>query len=126
MNASPATLRVLIVDDEDTLRSFMVRALRSDGHAVDEASDSAGALAGIAAAEQPYDVVISDIVMPDADGIALALKIAKESPQTDVVLISGYPAELERARNLEALVRATLAKPFTMDDLRKLVAGLAA
>ena len=126
MNASPATLRVLIVDDEDTLRSFMVRALRSDGHAVDEASDSAGALARIAEAEQPYDVVISDIVMPDADGIALALKIAKESPDTAVVLISGYPAELERARNLEALVRATLAKPFTMDDLRTLVARLAA
>jgi hypothetical protein len=40
------------------------------------------------------------------------------------VLISGHPAELERARNLEALVSATLAKPFTMDDLRKLVACL--
>lgn len=125
MNSSPASLRVLVVDDEDTLRSFMVRALRSDGHFVDEARDSAGALTLMGGAEEPYDVVISDIVMPDADGIALALKVAKESPQTAVVLISGYPAELERARNLEALVRATLAKPFTMDDLRRLVAGLA-
>jgi two-component system, cell cycle response regulator CpdR len=124
MAAEPASLRVLVVDDEPTLRAFMVRALAGDGHEVAIAEDGAGALEAIAAAEQPFDVVISDIVMPETDGISLALKIAKESPSTAVVLISGYPAELERARNLEALVRATLAKPFTMDDLKKLVAGL--
>lgn len=121
--ASP--LRVLVVDDEETLRAFMVRALRNDGHEVKAAEDGAEALAHIAA-DPPYDVVISDVVMPEIDGIALALKIAKESPETAVVLISGYPAELKRASNLDALVRATLGKPFTMDDLCKLVAGIAA
>ncbi|MGF1624860.1 MAG: response regulator [Alphaproteobacteria bacterium] len=125
MAGATAPLRVLVVDDEVTLRAFMVRALRGDGHEVAFAEDGAGALAQIAGAEHPFDVVISDIVMPETDGIALALKIAKDSPQTAVVLVSGYPAELERARNLDALVRATLAKPFTMDDLCKLVTSLA-
>jgi len=125
MVAAPALLRVLVVDDEASLRAFMVRALRADGHDVAEAEDGESALAQIATADPPFDVVISDIVMPETDGITLALKIAKDSPQTAVVLVSAYPSELERARNLEALVRATLAKPFTMDDLRRLVAGLA-
>lgn len=125
MTPARVPLRVLVVDDEPTLRAFMVRALSGDGHDVAIAEDGSGALAAIAAAEPPFDVVVSDIVMPETDGISLALKIAKESPHTAVVLISGYPAELERARNLDALVRATLAKPFTMDDLRSLVAGLA-
>ncbi|MEZ5669869.1 MAG: response regulator [Alphaproteobacteria bacterium] len=119
-----APARVLVVDDEAGLRSFMVRALEADGHTVAAAEDGAGALAEIAAAEAPFDVVISDIVMPETDGIALALKIAKESPRTAVVLVSGYPQELARARGLEALVRATLAKPFTMEELRRLVADL--
>jgi DNA-binding response OmpR family regulator len=122
MADSPA--RVLVVDDEAGLRAFMVRALRADGHEVAEAEDGASALAQVAAAEQPFDVVNSDIVMPETDGIALALKLAKESPQTAVVLVSGHPEELHRARGLEALVRATLAKPFTMDELKTLVAGL--
>ena len=125
MPAFPAPLRVLVVDDEPTLRSFMVRALAGDGHEVVAAEDGGEALAAIAAADRPFDVLISDIVMPETDGIALALKIAKESPATAVVLVSGYPAELERARNLDALVRATLAKPFTMDDLKSLVASIA-
>lgn len=122
MGENPA--RVLVVDDEPGLRAFMVRALRADGHEVAEAEDGASALAQVADAEQPFDVVISDIVMPELDGITLALKLAKESPRTAVVLVSGYPEEMQRARGLEALVRATLAKPFTMDELKTLVAGL--
>ncbi len=108
--------RILVVDDEEALRTFMARALSGDGHETFQAGDGLEALARLA--EQPVDLLISDIVMPELDGLALALKVAKDHPATSIILVSGYPDELRRAYNLEALVAAIIAKPFSVEDLR--------
>ncbi len=55
--------------------------------------------------------------MPQLDGIALALKVGNEFPGLRVVLMTGYTAERERARNLDALVHEVISKPFSLDEI---------
>ena len=55
--------------------------------------------------------------MPRIDGVALALKAAKEYPALRTVLMTGYAAERERAHNLDALVHAVVSKPFTLEEI---------
>ena len=61
--------------------------------------------------------LLTDIVMPRIDGVALALKAAKEYPALRIVLMTGYAAERERAHNLDALVHAVVSKPFTLEEI---------
>jgi CheY-like chemotaxis protein len=68
-------------------------------------------------AEQKFDLMVTDIVMPGLDGIALALKAAKEYPSLKILLMTGYATERQRAHNLEALVHTVLAKPFSLKEL---------
>lgn len=107
--------RVLVAEDEAPVREFVVRALQHAGHEVAAAADGLEALELLHAAR--YDLLVTDIRMPGLDGIALALKVGKDWPQTAVVLTSGYATERQRAHNLQALVHAVIAKPF---DLKKL------
>ena len=69
-----------------------------------------------------YDLLLTDIVMPVMDGIALALAVARDYPGLPVLLMSGYPKERQRAHNMDVLVHDILAKPFTLDQLQKAVA----
>jgi DNA-binding response OmpR family regulator len=112
--------RILVVDDEAPMGAFLQRALTRAGHAVTTAPDGLAATAALAAA--PFDLMLSDIVMPGLDGIALALKAAKEYPAMKILLMSGYESERQRAHNLEALAHRILAKPFTLDELCATVA----
>jgi DNA-binding response OmpR family regulator len=107
--------RILIAEDSDEVRAFVARALSSEGHLVDTVRDGVQALEALA--EETYDLVIADIVMPELDGISLALKIAKEQPNLPILLMTGYPAERERAHNLDALIRDVIVKPFTLKDI---------
>jgi CheY-like chemotaxis protein len=113
--------RILVADDELALRSFVARALAGAGHEVAEAEDGSEALAKLAAA--PYDLLLSDIVMPGMDGIELALIATHRQPNLRVLLMSGHADQRERAHNLDALVRDVIAKPFTLADIRAKVAA---
>jgi two-component system, cell cycle response regulator CpdR len=99
---------ILIADDEEPLRGFVARALQLDGHSVDAAA--------------VYDLLLTDIRMPMMDGIALALAAAKERPTLPILLMTGYADQRERARDLDALIRDVLIKPFSLADLRATVA----
>jgi DNA-binding response OmpR family regulator len=107
--------RILIAEDSDEVRAFVAKALSRDGHIVETVEDGAQALEALA--EDRYDLVIADIVMPELDGISLALKVAKDQPELPILLMTGYPAERERAHNLDALIRDVIVKPFTLDDI---------
>lgn len=118
-------LTVLVVDDEKGLRAVMKRTLEGKGYRVVEAADGNQALE-VLRQERP-DLVISDIIMPDCDGIEAILAIKKESPGTKVLAISG--GGRVHAMDLLALApRAgaddTLDKPFRQSDLLKRVADL--
>jgi CheY-like chemotaxis protein len=108
--------RVLIAEDEDTLRALCARALRSDGHEVVTASDGSDALEALARGH--FDLILTDIRMPIMDGIALALAAARDYPDVSILLMTGYADQRERAHGLDALIHDVIAKPFTLATLR--------
>jgi two-component system cell cycle response regulator CpdR len=112
---------ILIADDEEPLRGFVARALQLDGHTVDSACDGGEALDLLSAPGAGYDLLLTDIRMPIMDGIALALAAAKLHPEMPILLMTGYADQRERARDLEALIKDVLTKPFSLSDLRQAV-----
>ncbi len=104
--------RILVAEDEVAVREFVRRALLHQGHDVTTAADGIEALALLNGGD--FELLITDIVMPGMDGIALALKVAKECPATAILMMTGYAAERQRAHNLDALIHQVLAKPFSL------------
>ena len=119
--------RILIAEDEETLRGFIRRALGEAGHTVAVAADGAEALAVLVREQGAFDLLLADIKMPVMDGIALALAAARDYPDVAILLMTGYAEQRERAHGLEALIHGVIAKPFTLAELRfEVAAALAA
>ena len=107
--------RVLVAEDDMAVQSFVCRALAHRGHEVTGVDDGLRALEALR--DQDFDALLTDIVMPGMDGIALALKVARDRPELPVLLMTGYSAERQRAHNLEALVFTVISKPFTLAQI---------
>lgn len=114
--------RILVVDDEEAVRSLIARGLALDGHSVEMAGDGAEALEVITACEGRFDLVLSDIRMPLMDGIAMALAAKRDFPDLVILLMTGYAEQRERAKSLENIVVDVLTKPFGLAELRSTVA----
>lgn len=113
--------RILIADDEESIRGLVRRALELDGHSVSTAGDGAEALDMLADDGEGFDLLLSDIRMPIMDGIALALAVARDRPALPILLMTGFADQRERAANLEALVHDVVTKPFTIARIRAAV-----
>jgi DNA-binding NtrC family response regulator len=109
------TARILVVEDEPGVRDFVKRGLLSVGHDVVTAEDGQQALEYLE--KQKFDLMVTDIVMPGIDGIALSLKAAKDHPDLKILMMTGYSTERQRAHNLETLIHTVLAKPFSLKAL---------
>ena len=105
---------ILVAEDEESVRVFVARALEHAGHAVTAVGD--GMQAVDALHRDRFDLLVTDIVMPQMDGITLALKATKDWPDMAVLLMTGFAAERQRAHNLEALIHKVISKPFEMRD----------
>ena len=116
--------RILVAEDEDSVRIFVARALTAKGHEVTHVADGGAALEALAA--EPYDLLLTDIVMPVMDGIALALKVTAEQPGLPILMMTGYAAEKQRAYNLETLIADVITKPFTLQEITEAVEGVLA
>jgi CheY-like chemotaxis protein len=112
--------RILITEDEDSLRSFVARALRLDGHETVEAADGAEGLEALGTGE--FDLLLSDIRMPVMDGIELAHKASANHPDLKILLMTGYAEQRERADDLMEKIVDVVSKPFTLPDIRTAVA----
>jgi CheY-like chemotaxis protein len=112
--------RILVADDEGTLRGFLCRALVEDDHDVLLAADGAEAL-NLLNAEEGFDLLLTDIKMPVMDGIALALAAARDDPDLTILLMTGYADQRERAHGLDALIDGIITKPFSVDEIRSAV-----
>ena len=110
--------RVLIADDEESMRTLVARAIAMDGHDTVTAEDGAEALEILSREQGAFDLLLTDIQMPVMDGIALALAAARDFPDLTILLMTGYADEFERARHTGVTI---LAKPFNIDALRELV-----
>jgi len=107
--------RILIAEDDAAVQSFVSRALDHRGHDTKAVDDGGEALEALKFAG--YDLLITDIVMPRMDGIALALKVARDYPDLPVLLMTGYSQERQRAHNLEALIHDVVMKPFSLKQI---------
>jgi CheY-like chemotaxis protein len=107
--------KVLVAEDDGAVNAFVVRALRHRGHEVTSVADGLQALDALGG--ERYDLLLTDIVMPGMDGIALSLKAAKDRPDLRILLMTGFAAERQRAHNLEALIHKVIAKPFSLAEI---------
>jgi two-component system cell cycle response regulator CpdR len=107
-------IRILLAEDEDAMRAYLARALENAGYdvvAVDRGTEALPLLE-----TQHFDLLLSDIVMPEMDGIELAQRCAEVSPATKVMFITGFAAVTLKA-NREAPQAKVLSKPFHLKDL---------
>lgn len=124
--------KILLIDDEADMRALMSRILESDGHTVTTAESGRFVVNGLAQDDfaSAYDIVVTDIVMPDVEGLETIRLLKRANPRTKIVAVSGGgryagPGKyLQLARNLGA--DATLAKPFSVAILLVTVNALLA
>jgi CheY-like chemotaxis protein len=117
--AAPGGLRILVVEDQVDSRDYLVRVLRADGHAVEEAEDCAGARARLAAA--PFDLLLADAGLPDGDGWALVREAQRGWPTLRAGVVTGWDAGPERQE--ASGVAFVLRKPWQVAELQAHVAG---
>jgi two-component system cell cycle response regulator CpdR len=113
--------RILIAEDEESIRSLVARALRQDGHEVTTANDGAEALEVLVRRKGAFELLLTDIRMPVMDGIALALAAARDHPALTILLMTGYADQRERAHGLDALIHDVITKPFSLGAMRTAV-----
>jgi signal transduction histidine kinase/CheY-like chemotaxis protein len=114
--------RVLVVEDDGDVRGSVVRQLESLGYAVSEAGDGAAGVLAFEKAPQPFDLLLTDVVMPGPlNGKALADEVARRWPRTRTVFMSGYTSNVLSSRgHIDAGVRL-LNKPFRKSDLAEMI-----
>ena len=114
--------RVLVIDDEPQIRSMLRMMLERAGHEVEEAPDG---IEGIRIyRNNPVDLIISDLIMPNKDGIGMIIELKKEFPDVKIIAMSGGGLNkpegyLEGAKKLGA--QRTLTKPIDRDELLRTV-----
>ena len=113
--------RILLVDDEETVRGFLKRGLELDGHSITTAIDGGDALDRLTEEQGAFDLLLTDIRMPIMDGIALALAAKRDFPDLPIFLMTGYADQRERAKNLEVIIEDVLTKPFSLAEARAAV-----
>lgn len=113
-------IRLLIVDDEAAIRSSLDRHFRLKGYSTDTAGN--GREAADKLARKPYEVVISDIMMPEMDGIELLRLIRDEYPMTRVIMITGYVTLDNALACLRRGAETVIFKP--LEDLAELDRGV--
>jgi two-component system cell cycle response regulator CpdR len=107
-------IRILLAEDDEAMRTYLARALQNAGYDVSAVDRGTAALA-LLECEQ-FDLLLSDIVMPEMDGIELAQRCNEVSPSTKVMFITGFAAVTLRASR-EAPQARVLSKPFHLRDL---------
>ena len=115
--------RILVIDDEELIRTLISRILTRDGHEVDEAENGE---VGLQLVElHPYDLVITDIIMPEIDGIGVILSLKKNHPKIRIIVLTGGSAKNDKVYLLniskKMQVDMVIPKPFEIDELQTAV-----
>lgn len=123
-----ASLRVLVVDDEDAVRRVVVRSLQRRGHAVEEAAEGARALELLERADADYDAIVSDLRMPGMSGAELLAKLRARGDGLDrrLIFLTGDTAGPEAMRILAGAGVPVLEKPSGIAELAQWVERVAA
>ncbi|MSR74809.1 MAG: sigma-54-dependent Fis family transcriptional regulator [Planctomycetes bacterium] len=106
---------VLVVDDEESMRFFVRRALERAGHRVEAVSNAAEALDAVK--ERPFDVVVTDLRMPGMNGHELHAELLREKCLARVVLMTGFGTVKDAVSAINAGAEAYITKPFEAEEL---------
>ncbi|MDZ4840934.1 MAG: response regulator [Hyphomicrobium aestuarii] len=118
MTVNPSRLpltRILLAEDDDSMRGFLERALRKAGHDVVSFDNGADAFERIQ--YEPFTLLLTDIVMPKMDGIELARRASELDPELKIMFITGFAAVTLTADLGGAKDASVLSKPFHLKDL---------
>ena len=113
--------RILLVEDEDSVRTFSARALRTTGYEVMEAESGDEALEMLEDCDYDIDLMISDVVMPEMDGPTLLTHVRKRAPDLKVIFVSGYAEENVRQDIADNRSVEFLPKPYSLDQINSKV-----
>lgn len=113
--------RILLVEDEDNVRVFSARALRTTGYEVFEAESGEVALEILEDENYQIDLMISDVVMPEMDGPTLLTKVRERMPDLKVIFVSGYAEENVRQDIADNQSVEFLPKPYSLDQINSKV-----
>ncbi len=107
--------RILLAEDDDDLRRFLARALERAGHEVSAYGEGASAFEVLK--RFPFDLLLTDIVMPEMDGIELARRAAERDPALKIMFITGFAAVALNPDSKAPKEAKVLSKPFHLKDL---------
>lgn len=107
---------ILVAEDDDVTRDLVRRALETDGHQVTVAADGKAALE--AADGQSFDLLITDVDMPNMDGVSLAEALLDRNPRQRIILMSAIADELGRARAMARGSVRIITKPVSLETIR--------
>lgn len=115
-------MRVLVIEDYDRLRSSLVRGLRENGYAVDQAADGEEGLAS--ASSSLYDVIILDLMLPKRDGFEVLKELRKQGVTSRILVLTARETVRDRVRGLDLGADDYLVKPFSFEELMARVRSL--
>jgi two-component system, OmpR family, response regulator len=113
--SSKGAMRILVVEDDKKIASFVTNGLRQSGFAVDHCDDGEQAL--ILARTAPYDAAVVDVMLPKLDGLSLVQQLRKENIRTPVIILSAKASVDDRVKGLQAGGDDYLTKPFAFSEL---------
>lgn len=113
-------IRILFVEDEDSVRTFAMRALKKKGYEVIGCNSAENALEQLEK-DTAFNLLITDMVMPGMSGAELAGIVRRKIPAIKIILASGYSEEIARRELASSQDFEFMAKPFSLGDLTKKV-----
>jgi two-component system OmpR family response regulator len=115
-------MRLLLVEDDPKIASFIVKGMKAEGYAVDHASDGQEGLH--MAVTEPYDAAIIDVMLPKLDGLSVIERMRKEKVNTPVIILSAKGSVDDRVKGLQVGGDDYLPKPFAFSELLARVQAL--
>jgi len=119
----PAGLRILIVDDQESVRELLAAVLSEDGHDVESASDGKTAVEKVG--EGFHDLVLMDIRMPGLDGVEALRELKRKSPETGVIMMTAYASVETAVATMKLGAIDYVTKPIDIDEVRSAIARFA-
>ena len=115
-------MRLLVVEDDKKIASFVVNGLKQSGYAVDHSADGESAL--VLAENTPYDAAIVDLMLPKLDGLSLIQRLRAQGQRLPVLILSAKASVDDRVKGLQAGSDDYLTKPFAFSELLARVQAL--
>jgi hypothetical protein len=124
MTQPPAQITVLLVEDEDAVRTVTRRILERDGFRVLEARSGLDGVSVATTAGSPIDLLITDVHLPDIGGGEVAREVTKVQPRIRVLYLSGYSDEMLLDQGIPTETASFIQKPFSSEVLRRRIRSL--